>query len=175
MSTSVQESTTTQVHRVYIKAEQQRVWDAITTPEWTARYGYGGSIDFDELKAGSPFRHFSGPEMRAGGAPDVAVDGEVVEADPPNRLVLSWRMAMDEEMAAEGFTQLTYELEPRPNGVTRLTVVHDLAGAPRLAALVSGSLEEYGAGGGWDWILSDLKSLLESGTGLESWVPPPIE
>jgi hypothetical protein len=49
-----------------------------------------------------------------------------------------------------------------------LTVTHDLAGAPRLAAVVGGAMEAEGAGGGWGWILSDLKTLLETGTPLAS-------
>jgi hypothetical protein len=66
-------------------------------------------------------------------------------------------------MAAEGFTRTTYEIEESQKGVTKLTVIHDLEGAPKLALLLSGGLEEQGAGGGWNWILSDLKSLLETG------------
>jgi hypothetical protein len=42
-------------------------------------------------------------------------------------------------------------------------VIHDLEGAPKLAALVAGEMEDTGAGGGWSWVLSDLKTLLESG------------
>ena len=72
-------------------------------------------------------------------------------------------MLMDPEMAAEGFTRLTYEIEEGEGGVTKLTVIHDLEGAPKLAALVAGGLEDTGAGGGWSWVLSDLKTLLETG------------
>jgi uncharacterized protein YndB with AHSA1/START domain len=50
----------------------------------------------------------------------VAVDGEVIEADPPRKLVQTWRMLMDPEMAAEGFTRLTWEIEPTQGGVTKL-------------------------------------------------------
>jgi activator of Hsp90 ATPase-like protein len=67
-------------------------------------------------------------------------------------------------MAAEGFTRLTYEIEEGQGGVTKLTVTHDLTGAPRLAHLVRGGMEDQGAGGGWAWVLSDLKSLLETGS-----------
>jgi uncharacterized protein YndB with AHSA1/START domain len=95
--------------------------------------------------------------------PDVAVDGEVIEADPPRKLVLTWRMVMDPELAAEGFTRLTYEIEEGQGGVTKLTVVHDLEGAPKLAVLLAGWREAEGAGGGWSWVLSDLKTLLETG------------
>jgi len=97
----------------------------------------------------------------------VAVDGEVVEADPPRKLVQTWRMVMDPEMEAEGFTRLTWEIEEAEGGVTKLTVIHDLDGAPKLAALVDGKMEDVGAGGGWSWVLSDLKTLLETGKPLE--------
>lgn len=93
----------------------------------------------------------------------MVVDGEVIEADPPRKLVQTWRMLMDPEMEAEGFTRLTYEIEPTEGGVTKLTVIHDLEGAPRLYALLGGEMEDTGAGGGWDWVLSDLKTLLETG------------
>jgi hypothetical protein len=75
-------------------------------------------------------------------------------------------MVMDEAMAAEGFTRLTYEIEAMDGGVSKLTLVHELEGAPRLAALLRGDWESEGAGGGWAWILSDLKSLLETGSKL---------
>ena len=69
---------------------------------------------------------------------------------------------MDPDMAAEGFTRLTYEIEPTDYG-TRLTVTHELEHAPKLAAMVAGAHEDDGAGGGWAWVLSDLKSLIETG------------
>lgn len=91
------------------------------------------------------------------------VDGEVLEADPPRKLVQTWRMLMDPGMQAEGFSQLTYEIEQTAEGVSRLTVTHELESTPGLAAMVAGEDEASGAGGGWAWILSDLKSLLETG------------
>jgi uncharacterized protein YndB with AHSA1/START domain len=156
---------TTQVYRVYIKATPEAIWDAITKPEWSQKYGYGGSVEYD-LRPGGAYRALSSDEMRAHGAPDVAVDGEVIEADPPRKLVQTWRMVMDAEMAAEGFTRLTYEIDAAAGGATKLTVIHDLEGAPRLAAVVAGEMEDVGAGGGWSWVLSDLKSLLETGNPL---------
>jgi uncharacterized protein YndB with AHSA1/START domain len=154
--------TATQVYRVYIRTARERVWDAITKPEWIARYGYGGTVDYD-LRPGGAFTAYTSQEMRDHGAPDVAIDGEVIEADPPHKLVLSWRMVMDEGLKAEGFTRLTYEIEESEEGVSRLTVTHELDRAPRLAALMRGDFEAEGAGGGWAWILSDLKTLLETG------------
>jgi len=168
MTTTETNVETTQVYRVYIRTTPQAVWDAITRPEWSQKYGYGGSVEID-LHPGGAFRNVASEEMRAMGAPEVVVDGEVIEADPPRKLVQTWRMRMDDDMAAEGFTRLTYEIEERADGVTKLTVIHDLEGAPQLANLLSGGSESTGAGGGWSWVLSDLKSLLETGDPL-GWV-----
>jgi uncharacterized protein YndB with AHSA1/START domain len=169
MTTETETMVTTQVYRVYIKASPQAVWDAITTPEWTERYGYGSRVEYD-LRPGGRYRAFSTEEMKAaraemggGPTPDVIVDGEVIEADPPHRLVQTWRMLMDPGTTAEGFTRLTYEIVEGRGGVTRLSVIHDLAGRPGHAAMVAGDQQGPGANGGWLWILSDLKSLLENG------------
>jgi uncharacterized protein YndB with AHSA1/START domain len=166
MTTTAETSVTTQVYRVYIKATPQAIWDAITKPEWTERYGYGGRGEYD-LRPGGAYRGYTSEAMRVVGAPDLGVQGEVIEADPPRRLVQTWQLVMDPEMAAQGATRLTYEIEPAGGGVTKLTVMHDLEGAPRLAVLMSGGMEDMGAGGGWSWVLSSLKTLLETGTSLE--------
>jgi uncharacterized protein YndB with AHSA1/START domain len=161
---------TTQVHRVYIKATPERIWQAITDKDWNGRYGYAAPAEYD-LRPGGTYRSFATDEMRQASAamgwelPDVIVDGEVLEADPPRRLVQTWRMAMDPTAKAEGFSRLTWEIEgPGQDGVCRLTVTHELAGMPSLYAMTSGNnaFGEMG-GGGWPWILSDLKSLLETG------------
>jgi uncharacterized protein YndB with AHSA1/START domain len=165
-TTTTDTMVTTQVFRVYIRATPQAIWEAITTPEWTERYGYGSRAEF-ELRPGGTYRGLTSLGMRSMGAPDVGVDGEVLEVDPPRKLVQTWRMLMDPEMAAEGFTRLTYEIEPVKDEATKLTVTHELAGAPKLALLLSGGLEHTGAGGGWSWVLSDLKSLLETGSPLD--------
>jgi uncharacterized protein YndB with AHSA1/START domain len=166
MSTETETTvTTTQVYRVYIRATPEAIWDAITRPEWTERYGYGGRAEY-ELRPGGAYKAHASEEFLAAGAPEIVVDGEVIEADPPRKLVQTWRMAMDEQMAAEGFTRLTYEIEQREDGTAKLTVIHELEGAPQLATLVSGGMEDRGAGGGWSWVLSDLKSLLETGNRL---------
>ncbi len=155
-------SVTTQIYRVFIKASPQAIWDAITTPEWTQRYGYG-LRDMYELHPGGRYRGYATEAMRAGGMPEVVVDGEVIEADPPRKLVVTWRMAMDPKMAEEGFTRLTYEIAEGRDGVSRLSVIHDVTGTPGHATMVAGDQQGPGAGGGWLWILSDLKSVLESG------------
>ena len=159
---------TTQVYRVYIRTTPEAVWDAITKPEWTQRYGYAAISDYD-LRAGGRANAKPGPGMAAfPGVPDVIIDGEFIEVDPPRRLVQTWRMLMDETMKDEGFTRLTHEIEAIDGGVTKLTVIHELEGAPTLASMVAGAEEDKGAGGGWAWILSDLKSLLESGAPMAS-------
>jgi uncharacterized protein YndB with AHSA1/START domain len=166
MTSAAPTATTTQVYRVWIKATPEAIWDAITKTEWTARYGYGGTADYD-LHPGRPFViHPTEPMASMEGVPEDIIDGEVVEADPPRRLALTWRMLMDPGMQAEGFTKLTYEIDPVDGGATRLTVIHELEGAPALAAMVGGQHEAEGAGGGWAWVLSDLKSLLETGAPL---------
>jgi uncharacterized protein YndB with AHSA1/START domain len=171
--TTTETAVITQVYRVYIKATPQAIWDAITKPEWVAKYGYGGTCDYD-LRPGGAYRAFPSDDMRKASAemgfpcPDVIVDGEVIEAEPPRKLVQTWRLLMDPEAAAEGFTRLTYEIEAIEHAGTRLTVTHELTNAPKVAALTSGALDDQGqgGGGGWNWVLSDLKSLLETGTPL---------
>ena len=166
MSTTASDTlVATQVYRVYIKATPQAIWDAITKPEWTDRYGYGGRADFD-LRPGGTYTHYSSEAMRSMGAPEIAVTGEVIESDPPRRLVLNWLLAMDPGSVAEGSSRLTYDIAPDKGGATRLTITHELEGKPHLQVLLSGGLEDTGAGGGWQWVLSDLKSLLETGEGL---------
>jgi uncharacterized protein YndB with AHSA1/START domain len=168
MNATTQTMATTQVYRVHIRATPQAVWDAITKPEWTERYGYGVRAEFD-LRPGGAYRAPTSEAMRRVGleqgfeVTELAGDGEVIEADPPRRLVQTWRILMDPDLAAEGFTRLTYEIDEVQRGVTRLTVVHELADAPGLALLLSGAREAEGAGGGWSWVLSDLKTLLETG------------
>ena len=168
MSTDPDAMVTTQVYRVYIEATPQAIWDAITKPEWTERYGYGGRSEYD-LRPGGSYRALASEAMKkqreemGGPTPDVVIDGEVLEADPPHRLVQTWRMLMDESTAAEGFTRLTYEIVEGEGGVSRLTVTHELEGAPKLAVWLSGGMEDMGAGGGWSWVFSDLKTLLETG------------
>ena len=157
-----QTATTTQVYRIFIKASAQAIWDAITKPEWTQRFGYGLRDEFD-LRPGGKYRGMANEGMAAMGITGVVVDGEVIESDPPHKLVITWRMAMDPNLAAEGFTRLTYEIAEGRDGVSRLSVIHDLAGTPGHATMVAGDKQGPGEGGGWVWILSDLKSLLERG------------
>ncbi|HMG42829.1 MAG TPA: SRPBCC domain-containing protein [Acidimicrobiales bacterium] len=166
-------ATTTQVYRVYVKAQADKIWQALTDPEWTNRYGYTGYAHYD-LKPGGKYEVEANAEFKAAAeaqgfpCPDIVVDGEVLEADPPHKLVTTWRLLMDPGIQAEGFSRITYEIKPLPDGsACSLTVTHDdLEGMPLTAAMVAGAGEESGAGGGHAWILSDLKSLLETGSPL---------
>jgi uncharacterized protein YndB with AHSA1/START domain len=164
MATETKARVTTQVYEVYIRAAPETIWEAITSPEWTVKYGYRSPIEY-ELKPGGAYRAHSTPEMQTMGLPDVAVDGVVEEADPPRKLVHTYRFLFSDEMKAEGFTRVTWEIEKVANGFSRLSVTHELEGAPIMASMVSSKFSEMG-GGGWAWILSDLKSVLETGSAM---------
>jgi uncharacterized protein YndB with AHSA1/START domain len=160
-------TSTVQVHRVYIRASAQAIWDAIVDPTWNGRYGYQAPGEY-ELRPGGAYRALPSEPMKAGGAPDVIIEGEIISIDPPHRLVQTWRALFNPTMAAEGPTRLTWEIdEIADGGVCRVTVTHELDDAPMTAAQVGGQIEE--AGGGWDMILSDLKTLLETGSSFQNW------
>ena len=151
---------TTQVYEVYIKAPIQKVWDAITDPEWTQKYAYRSRQEV-EPRVGGAFRALANEGMLAMGLPEVIIDGEVLEYDPPNRLVHTWHTYFSDELIAEPPTRITYELS-EGGGFTRLTLVHECEGAPQHAEMVRMQWRDQ-AGGGWSWVLSDIKTLLETG------------
>src|ERR1700676_5614656 len=129
---------TIQSYRAYIKATPEAIWNALTQPEWTVRYGYAPLVEYD-LHVGGRYRAYPNEGMKQyPNIPEVILDGEILEVSAPRKLVQTWRMLMDPGLAAEGFTHLTIELQPLRGGVTKLTVTHDLTGAPKLAALVAG-------------------------------------
>ena len=166
MTTSTQANvSTTQVFRVFIKAEPQTVWDAITDPEFNNKYGYQARSEY-ELAPGGSYRVLASAEMIKFGAPEVIIDGEVLEVDEPFRLVQTWRAYFDPSTASEPATRLTWELAETSPGLTQLTVTHEVEGAPNTAVMVSGQNPD--AGGGWSWIISDLKSILETGVSMNS-------
>ena len=136
---------TTQVYQLFIKATPEAIWDAITKPEFTARYFHGSRIEIT-------------PERRRSFGPDGSSRGDaaVLEFDPPRRLAHGWRSLYDPELAAEAERRVTWEIEPQDGGYSLLTVTHDeLEGAPKTAEHVSGI--------GWMKVLSGLKTLLETG------------
>jgi uncharacterized protein YndB with AHSA1/START domain len=155
-------ATTLQIFRIVIKASAQSVWDAITDPEWNERYGYGGRANYD-LRAGGRFVHNASAEMKARGLPDEIIVGEVIECDPPRKLVQTWHPLFDANTSAEPPTRLTFEITDHQNGQCTVTITHDVTGAPCVARMEPGGGNPAQGGGGWPWILSDLKSLLETG------------
>ena len=134
------------VYVTFIRTTPQKLWDAITKPEFTRDYWHGTSLDSD-WKVGSHWKMMN-PER---GMTD---SGEVLEADPPRRLVLTWRHEFRPELKAEGFARATLELEPMDDTV-KLTVTHE--SEVKDAKLI------HAVSGGWPIILSSLKSLLETG------------
>ena len=128
------------------------------------KYGYQGAVD-SELRPGGAYRAHATPDMRSFGLPDVVVDGVVEQADPPRKLVHTYRFLFNDAHKAEGFTRVTWEIEKSATGFSRLTVTHELEGAPIMAAMVASKFSQMGTGG-WAWILSDLKSVLETGSSM---------
>jgi uncharacterized protein YndB with AHSA1/START domain/DNA-binding transcriptional ArsR family regulator len=136
------------VYQIIIRAPQERVWEAITRSEFTSRYYYGSTLKTD-LTIGSPFNYH-----RPNGG--LIVEGEVVASEPPNRLVHTYR-SLWPPMDKDAPTRVTWELDSMPGGVTRVTVIHeDFQGE---TATYQGFLQ----GGGWTWILSNMKTFLETG------------
>ena len=82
-------SAVTQLYRIVINANAQAIWNAITLPEWTEKYGYGGRVEY-ELKASGRFPHRASAEMKAMGMPDEIIVGQVIESDPPRKLAQTW-------------------------------------------------------------------------------------
>jgi len=139
-----------QVYRVFIRAPREKVWEAITKPDFTRRYFYGS-------EATRPWRVGTTQLFIEHGTGRKLVESEVIEYDRPRRLVLSWLVHYDAELNAEGPSRVTYELED-DGGITRLTAIHD--------DFPSGSKVYDNVAGGWPFILSGLKTLLETGSPL---------
>ena len=140
---------TTFVYVTYIRTTPDKLWTALTDPEFMKQYWFDSYCE-SEWTPGSPWRLL----FADGGLAD---SGEILEADPPRRLVIKWRNEWKPELKAEGYSRCTFELEPADKnpGVMKLSVTHtiDRADSPFIGAV----------SGGWPRILSNLKSLLESG------------
>src|SRR5260370_15886684 len=116
-----------------MRATGEAIWSGSTAREWTSKYGYRARAMYD-LKPGGPYQSQSNAQMRSMGLPEVIIDGKVVEVNPPLRLVHTLRFLFSEENKAEGFTRITWKIEPTDAGFCRLTVTHELEGAPLMAA-----------------------------------------
>ncbi len=138
------------VYVTYIRTTPEKLWEALTKPEFTRLY-WAETWQESEWKKGSSWQI----KVRDG---RVADKGEVLEIDRPRRLVVSWRHQLSPEMHEEGFSRCAFEIEPA-NQCVKLTVTHEIdkLGSKLLKAV----------SGGWPAILSSLKSLLETGDALE--------
>ncbi|HXD56202.1 MAG TPA: metalloregulator ArsR/SmtB family transcription factor [Solirubrobacteraceae bacterium] len=144
---TIEEQTMEKVFEIYIKTTPERLWEAITDPELRGRYTFGVAVQSDW----TPGSSYAGNHPRGG----TLMDGENLEVEPPRRLVQSYNARWSEDVAAEGTSRVTWEIEPVGDSC-RLRVVHD--------QLREGANEEIY--GGWPMILSGLKTLLETGENL---------
>ena len=153
------------VYVTYIRTTPERVWSALTNPEFAQQYWRAVRPDAEwKMRGARPEA-----DWKVGGAwklilPDgrVADTGEIVEFEPPARLAIRWRNEFRPEVKDEGWSLCVMEIEPMDSAI-KLTVTHSIEReASKLIEAVSG---------GWPQVLSNLKSLLETG----SIVVPPAE
>lgn len=137
----------TYVYVSYIRTTPEKLWSALTDPGFMRQYWFGMHCE-SGFTVGSPWKLVSGEG-------EVFDDGEIVEADPPRRLVIRWRHQRRPELKAEGESLCTMQLEPNGTAV-KLSITHSVEREPsKLIDAVSG---------GWPKIVSNLKSLLETGS-----------
>lgn len=135
------------VYVTYIRATPERLWSALTNAEFTRQYWLKAKLEAEWKKGGAWKMSF--PDGR------VADTGEITEYNPPKHLALRWRNEFMPEFKAEGWSLCTMELEPVPGGSVKLTVTHSMEREnSKFIVAVSN---------GWPQILSNLKSLLETG------------
>ena len=136
------------VFQVYIRTTPEELWQAITDPDFTERYFHHSRVA-SSFQNGDRLSYFIDGEM--------AVDGQVVEAEPPRRLVQTWKFARNPIYADDAPSRVTWEIEPMGE-TCKLTLTHDDFGGETITFKSVGS--------GWPAVLSSLKSLMETGEGL---------
>jgi uncharacterized protein YndB with AHSA1/START domain len=146
------------VYVTYIRTTPEKLWRAMTEPEFTRQFWFGITQESDWKPGGSWCMKFEDGR--------VADAGEVVESEPPRRLVLKWRHELRPELKAEGFSRMIYELEEKGD-VVKFTVRHEIE-TPHSKFIEAVS-------GGWPMILSSLKSFLETGEALNAIAQLPKE
>ncbi|MEX3951223.1 SRPBCC family protein [Paraburkholderia sp. EG287B] len=134
------------VYVTFIRTAPEALWTALTSREFTERYWFGMHHECDWQTGSSWSLRFADGR--------IADSGAVVEADPPRRLVLRWRNMFLAELHAEGDSLCTIDIEPVEHAV-KLTITHHMARP--------GSIFIEKVSGGWPRILSNLKTLLETG------------
>ncbi len=139
------------VYVTYIRTTAEKLWQALTEPEFTRQIWVETWQDCD-WKLGSSWKLMI-PDGRVGDS------GEVLEVDPPKRLVLSWRNEFKPELGTEDYSRLSYDLEQQGEMV-KLTLIHqmDKPGSKLIEAVSQG----------WPMIMASVKSLLETGVPLEA-------
>ncbi len=135
------------VYTIYIAADAETVWNGLIEKEVTEKYW--GRHNVSDWKKGSTWEH-----IRADGSGTVDVHGHVLEVDPPHKLVVTWNGTEDSAIKEPHPSMVTYELTPLGPD-TKLTVTH--------AKLTEGSIMHKGVTQGWPALMSNLKSLLETG------------
>ena len=139
------ESQMEKVYEIFIKTTPERLWEAIIDPEIRAKYNFGAAVNSD-WKVGSPISvDVTKHDVHLG-------EGEVLEYDPPRRLVHTMAALWDDEVRAEGFSRVTWEIE-QVGDSCHLTLTHDQMRDGANAQIY----------GGWPMILSGLKTWLETG------------
>ena len=134
----------------FIRTTEAKLWEALTKSEFIRQYWFGSRVESTWTK-GASWTLIS----QDGKTTD---DGEIVEVDPPKKLVIKWQNQWRPELHDEGFSRATFEIVAQGDTV-KLTVTHEIDKTPsKLIDAVSG---------GWPAILSSLKSLLETGHALE--------
>jgi uncharacterized protein YndB with AHSA1/START domain len=136
------------VYVTYIRTTPEKLWSALTDDvEFMKQYWFGTHCE-SQWTPGSPWKLVSGDGQ-------ILDAGEIVEAEPPRRLVIRWQHQNKAELKAEGASQCTIELELSGTAV-KLSITHTIEREPSaLIAAVSG---------GWPKVISNLKSLLETGS-----------
>jgi uncharacterized protein YndB with AHSA1/START domain len=138
------ETTVEKVFEIYIRTTPERLWEAITDPEIRKKYNFGAGVSSDWTPGSRlEMAHPSGGLLG---------DGEIIEAEPPTRLVHTLTARWSDEVAREGASRVTWDIEAVGDSC-RLTVTHD--------ELREGANNELY--GGWPMILSGLKTWLETG------------
>jgi uncharacterized protein YndB with AHSA1/START domain len=143
------------VYVTYIRSTPQKVFEAITKPEIARRYW--GHENVSDWSPGSPWQH-----VRADAQRTLQLVGEVVEVTPPTRLVITWANA-SQAGDPDATSRVSFDIAPCDDMV-RLTVTHD--------ELQAGSGMDKGIRQGWPIVLSSLKSLLETGEGIDVFAKP---
>lgn len=139
------------VYVTYIRTTAEKLWQALTDPEFNRQYWFGAQQKSD-WKQGSPWQLVFADAR-------VADTGEIIDIDPLRLIVIKWRNEFMPELKAEGYTRVTMAIEP-DGEVMKLTITHEAErdGEHKLIDKVQS---------GWPLILASLKSLLETGTALE--------